>query len=103
MNMLTDKEIENIAKAYIAKKAENSKKDLILSPEPILKKQYGNVFYYNSRKFIEERDIDYALLGNGPFLVEKNTGKIFQFGTAESEEYYLNEYEAGRRPPVADE
>jgi hypothetical protein len=94
--MLTDKEMEDIAKAYIAKESEESEKDLILFSKHTIKKTYGNLYTYNSRKFIEEKNYDYALLGNGSFLVEKKTGKIFQFGTAKSDEYYFAEYEAGR-------
>lgn len=97
--MLTDNEMEDIAKAFVAKMAqEPPKEDLILSPKPAIKKSYGNVYYYNTRKFIEERDINYALLGNGPFLVEKKNGKVFEFGTGKPLEYYLKEYEERQRP-----
>jgi hypothetical protein len=96
--MLTDKEMDEIANSYIDKKAQESDKELMLFLKHKVKKPYGNLYHYNSRKFIEEKDYDYALIGNGPFLVESQTGKIFQFGTAKSDEYYLKEYEAGRRP-----
>jgi hypothetical protein len=94
--MLTDNEMEEIAKSYISKTAFESGLDVILFSKYTVKKPYGNLYFYNSRKLIEEGNFDYALLGNGPFLVEKNSGKIYQFGTAETDEYYLEEYEAGR-------
>ncbi|MFZ4929271.1 hypothetical protein [Chryseobacterium sp. Mn2064] len=63
----------------------------------IIRKPYGMVFYYVRREFYETRDEQYnTLLGNVPFLVENETGKIVPFGSARSIDYYLEEYEAGR-------
>lgn len=54
---------------------------------------YGWVFFYNSRRFFETGDILHALGGNAPFLVEAATGRVVEFGTARSVEFYLEEYE----------
>ena len=96
--MLTDKEMEAIAKKYIDTEAEETNLDLVLFLKHTIKKPYGNVYRYNSKKFIEEKDYDYALIGNGPFLVENSMGKIVQFGTGKTLEYFLTEYEEGRWP-----
>jgi hypothetical protein len=100
--MLTDKEMEDMANAYIEKKASESKLDLMLFLKHTIKRDYGNLYNYNTRKFIEEKDYNHALIGNGSFLVEKKSGKIFQFGTAKSDEYYFAEYEGGRWKSVAE-
>jgi hypothetical protein len=101
--MLTENEMNKIAEDYVSRKASANSgrlRELMVFYEFTIKKDYGNIYFYNSKKFIETRDSNYALYGNGPFLVEKNTGKIIQFGTAESDEYYIAEYEAGRWVPA---
>jgi hypothetical protein len=40
------------------------------------KHDWGWVIYYNSERYLETNDIQFALIGNGPFLVHKETGKI---------------------------
>ncbi|WGH74671.1 YrhB domain-containing protein [Tenacibaculum tangerinum] len=58
------------------------------------KTDYGIIFFYNSKKHIEAGEIRYALAGNAPFLVEKETEKIVEFGTALPLEEYIKEYQA---------
>lgn len=94
--MLSEKEMEEIATDYITQIAKETNLDIILFHKHTRRMSYGNLYVYNSRKFIEELDYNYALLGNAPFLIEKETGKIFEFGTSETIDYYLGEYEAGR-------
>lgn len=96
--MLTDSEMKNIAENYISKINVESKINIIILDEYTIKKIYGNIYFYTSQKYFETKNDRYALVGNGPFLVENIDGKIIQFGSAESDEYYIQEYEAGRWP-----
>jgi Immunity protein 35 len=96
--MLTEKQMDVIAEKYIEEESSGTNRVLMLLPEFEIKKAYGNIYHYNSRKFIETGEFGYALLGNAPFLVENATGRIVVFGTANSEEYYIKEYEEGRWP-----
>ena len=54
--------------------------------------EFGWVFYYNSKKFIETGDYQHALAGNAPLIVDRNTGQIVVTGTAHNTEYYTNNY-----------
>lgn len=95
--MLTEQEVIEIATNYVKKRS--TKYDLVILDNEAIKKSYGMIFFYNTRKFNETRNADdNTLLGNAPFLVENNTGKIIVFGTSRSDEYYIDEYEAGRWP-----
>ena len=67
--------------------------DLILLEEPITSGNYGWVFMFQSRAFIETNDIRDALVGNAPILVDKNSGQIFTLGTAYEVEKYVNMYQ----------
>jgi oxalate decarboxylase/phosphoglucose isomerase-like protein (cupin superfamily) len=94
--MLTEKEMDAIAEKYILEESNGTNYELILIKKSEVKKEYGKIYYYNTKKFIETREFEYALLGNAPFLVEKATGKIIVFGTSQPKEYYIKEYEEGR-------
>ncbi|MBL7730352.1 MAG: hypothetical protein JNM88_04175 [Chitinophagaceae bacterium] len=94
--MLTEKEMNAIAEKYVSDLFQERASEMVILYEFTVKKSYGNVYVYNSKKYIETKDFKFALVGNAPFLVEKETGKIVVFGTAQRKNYYIQEYEAGR-------
>lgn len=98
--MLTDKEMLQIAEKFLKKIGEESNKELMMYLEDTIKKPYGNIYFFNSKKYILTGDINYALGGNGPFLVEKETGRVITFGTAYQDEYYIKSYENGTFIPA---
>ena len=59
-----------------------------------MEKPYGWVFYYQSKKYTERDDRD-AVVGNAPYLFEKDTGDILPLGYLPSVDYYLDLYEKG--------
>ncbi|MFN4362481.1 YrhB domain-containing protein [Chryseobacterium hispalense] len=96
--MLTEKEISEIANKYIKEIEKRTGIELLIGDEETIKKPYGNIYFYTSKKWYETGDDRYAVAGNAPFLVEKETGNVIVFGTARTEDYYIKEYEAGRWP-----
>lgn len=46
-------------------------------------------FFYQSYKYIESRDINDMVVGHGPLIVSKETGEIFETGSAYSLEQYV--------------
>jgi hypothetical protein len=71
-----------------------------LAPEVIvleaetLARPYGWIFFYADRRHVEGGDVRYALGGNAPFLVDRETGAIHELGTHAPIEKQLREYEA---------
>ena len=98
--MLTEKEMNKIAEKYISDMFKSSTKEVVLLQEHTIEKSYGSIYFYNSKKYIEDDDFNFALVGNAPFLIEKKTGKIVIFGTSHDIEYYIEEYESGRWIPA---
>ena len=96
--MLTDKEMLEIAHNFIESFEQKVGEKLVLPEELIIKRPYGFYFIYHSKKYWETKDWEEKLLGNAPFLVEKETGKIIEFGTSRSMDEYIKEYEAGKFP-----
>lgn len=65
--------------------------DLIVYDEA-LEYEFGWVFFYNSRKFVETGNILLSLVGNAPILLEGTTGRMLFLGTAEPLETYIDAY-----------
>lgn len=96
--MLTENELMIIAESNVKEIEKEAKIALLIVHQQTIKKSYGNIFFYTSKKFFETQDDKYAVAGNAQFLVENKTGDIVEFGTAMGIDYYLAEYEAGRWP-----
>ena len=66
---------------------------LVLLDDPTIEKPYGWIFFYSSKGWLETGDIKYAIAGNAPFLVKRDTGEIRVFGTARPIEWHVEQYE----------
>jgi hypothetical protein len=97
--MLTKEEMLEIAKKYLKEMDEKDGLETIVFEEYIVEKSYGNIFHYDSKLHQETGDFQYAIAGNAPFLVEKETGRVIVFGTANTLEYYTEGYENGTWEP----
>jgi hypothetical protein len=61
-----------------------------------LERDFGWVFFWNSREFIDTGDFQYALLGNAPLIVDKEDGTLHVAGTGRPTEEYIREFEEKR-------
>lgn len=61
----------------------------------LLLKNRGNIYRYNTKEFILTGDFNKSLAGGGPFLVEKETGRVVSLGTMSSLEDRIKAYENG--------
>jgi hypothetical protein len=60
--------------------------------------EFGWVFFYNSKAFLETGDVlRHFLVGNAPFIVHRNDGRVYITGTAQSIDHYVEEYRRGNR------
>ncbi len=62
------------------------------------KKKYGNIFYYQNRKYLTTKRIEDALSNGYPFLVENFKRRVVQFGWALEER--IKQYENGTLIPT---
>ncbi len=58
---------------------------------------FGWVFIYNTKEYLETEDIKYSLVGNAPLIVDKNDGQLYVTGTARPVEHYVEQYRKGVR------
>ncbi|WP_445721349.1 YrhB domain-containing protein [Flavobacterium sp.] len=97
--MLTEQAMKEVAEHYIAFMSNNIALTIYYSAT--IQKSYGNVYFFNSKKHAETGDFGYSIV-RGPFLVEKKSGRIVNFGTAYPLEFYLEEYEKSTLVPSLD-
>ena len=72
--------------------------EIIILDDATIEKSWGWVFFQTSKKWHETNDIEYAIAGNAPIIVEKDTGKLFFTGTAYPMEHYIQNYEKSGDP-----
>lgn len=91
--MLTDKEMLAIANRFIRRMVNKRIEPMLY--DNTIKKPYGNIYRFNSKEYILTGNFDKSLVGGGPFLVEKETGRVVGFGTSGQLEDHLKAYENG--------
>lgn len=55
--------------------------------------EFGWLFFYNSKAYVDSGDISDALAGNAAFLIDSNAGDIHVLGTANPIEFYLRDFQ----------
>ena len=69
--------------------------EVVLQEEHTEEHPFGWVFFFNSRRYVETRNLSYALAGNGPLIVDRRDGSIHQMVTAYPLEYQIRAYAQG--------
>ncbi|MDF7670811.1 YrhB domain-containing protein [Orbaceae bacterium ESL0721] len=62
----------------------------------------GWFFCFQSKEYLETGESSCQLIGNSPFIVDKDDGKIYELGTAYPLEKYLKDYEIKKQKMPAD-
>lgn len=60
----------------------------------------GWFFCFESYEYLETGEFSAQLAGNAPFIVDKDTGEIYELGTAHPLEIYLDDYEKKKSEAV---
>lgn len=63
-----------------------------------VEKPWGWVFFYTSKRWQDTGEIQYAVAGNAPLIVERKEGHILPTGTAHAIEHYMANYERCGNP-----
>lgn len=82
---------------YINKGSSRADHEALIIDDLTIEKEYGWIFFYNSRIYLETGNIHYSFIGNAPFIVEKEDGSFHYTGTARDTEYYITQYEKQRK------
>ncbi|MCY6493928.1 YrhB domain-containing protein [Leptolyngbya sp. GGD] len=93
--MLDKESAQQFVLKYINDNYHIADDELVVVDEYTIEKEYGWVFFYESKRYLETGSFSDRVLGNVPILVEKQ-GKLHPFGSVRSVEEYLIEYENSR-------
>jgi hypothetical protein len=91
--VITKEQARTIAKRVVNEGYAIEDDELEMLDDLTIEKNYGWIFFYDSRRHIETKDDRFLLAGNGPILVRKADGSVREFGTARPLDYYIAEYE----------
>jgi hypothetical protein len=69
--------------------------DCALVEDEISEKPYGWYFFYQSRAYLQSGNILDRLIGGGGFIVDRDDGYVFEFGSGYPLSRNLKAYEAG--------
>lgn len=67
--------------------------ELVIIDEATIEKDFGWVFFYQSKKFLKTKNFSDQLLGNAPYIVNRFDGSFEITGTANEIECYISEYQ----------
>jgi len=67
--------------------------ELLLSET--IEEDFGWVFFYNTEEYLSTGDISESLAGNAPFIIDRALGTIYETGTAEPIEAYIDRFKKG--------
>lgn len=90
--MITKEEAIKKAEAYIGVIAARNRINLGLLLDETLEFEYGWVFFYQTKEYIETGDVMQMGGGNSPIIINKNDGTITKTGTGEPVRYYIEKY-----------
>ena len=65
----------------------------VIVDEETIERDFGWVFFWTSREYIETQDYRFLLAGNCPIIVNRFDSSTHLTGTARDIEYYIDEYE----------
>jgi len=95
--MMTRDDAKKLVDGYLVQLQTGRAYELRVLDELTREEDFGWVFFfYNSRRFVETRDIQWALGGNAPLIVDKYTGELHVTGTSHPVEHYIERYRRGR-------
>jgi hypothetical protein len=89
--MIDAADAKRIADAYVH---QMSRPDLLLVLVDCKTREedFGWVFFYNSKAFLDTHDNSERVAGNAPFIVERNAGTVVQLGAARGVDRYIDAY-----------
>ncbi len=89
IKMLLQKEARKIVLREI-KKLSNI--EIGILDEETIEFEYGWMFFYQSKEYIETGNLDKLVGGNAPIIFDKFESQLYVTGTGNSEDYYLEKF-----------
>ena len=92
LNMTKSDALE-IVREYLRSTEGEGGGEMVVLEEHTIERDFGWVFFYDSKRHLETGDIRDAIAGNAPIVVTKVDGRLHETGTAYPVEHYLKKFE----------
>lgn len=89
-------EAQSLAEQHLAKMQISPPTELVILNEHTIETDFGWVFFWNSKKYLETDEFRYALAGNAPLIVDRRDGSIHETSTAEPIDDIIEHYRRTR-------
>jgi Immunity protein 35 len=85
-------EARQIALSHVKELERGAGLELALRDDRTIERDFGWIFFYNSKSYVESGDIKNALAGNAPIVVTKIDGRLHETSTTRPLEDYLSKF-----------
>jgi hypothetical protein len=92
MILKNKQEAQSLAEQHLSKMRISPPTELAILGENTIETDFGWVFFWNSKKYVETNEVRYALAGNAPLIVDRRDGSIHETSTAEPIEEMIERY-----------
>jgi len=89
---MTKDEARAAAQEFVRDMASAIGLELLLLEDLTQEEEFGWVFFYDSKAYVEDGESSLALAGNAPFIIDRRTGALHETGTALPTERYLSSF-----------
>ena len=72
--------------------------ELVLLDDQTIEDDFGWVFFFESKAFLDTGNTSHALAGNAPLLVSRMDGSVHVTGTARPIEFYIENFKRSGAP-----
>jgi len=85
-----------LVEEYLRRKYSHKPYELIVMRSLTREEDFGWVFFFNTRQFVQSGDMNFALGGNAPLIVDRESGELHVTGTAHPVDHYIEAYRRKR-------
>ena len=86
--MVTRERAREIAESELRQVYDEGGESLAIDDRATREEDFGWVFFYETKKYLDDGDPDERLVGNAPIVVDRD-GNVHETGTAEPIDHYL--------------
>src|SRR5215475_14575405 len=91
-------EARSLAEQHLSKMHVSPATELAILDEHTIETDFGWVFFWNSKRYLETGEFQYALAGNAPLIVDRRDGSIHETSTAYPIEEIIERYRRTHTP-----
>jgi len=94
--MITFEDAIALVERELSKMSPFEDDQLVVYREQTIERPFGWVLFWGSALYAKTGDVRYALAGNAPFIVNRQSGGLVLTSTALPVTHFIQQYEAGQ-------